>query len=105
MRENMRKLAKDAVMLAIGGGILLMGLLTLTAFLVAALGDMLGDEYWLGALIVGALYALIGGILLMRGKSGLQHDDLKPDQTMESLQADKRWAKTEARQVKRDLTT
>jgi uncharacterized membrane protein YqjE len=105
MRENMRKLAKDAVMLAIGGGILLMGLLTLTAFLVAALGDMLGDEYWLGALIVGALYALIGGILLMRGKSGLQHDDFKPDQTMESLQADKRWAKTEARQVKRDLTT
>lgn len=105
MRENVRKLGKDLVMLAIGGGILLVGLLVLTAFLVAGLGDMLGDEYWLGALIVGVVYALIGGVLLMRGKSGMQHDDLKPEQTLASLQDDKRWAKAEAQQVKRDLTT
>jgi uncharacterized membrane protein YqjE len=103
MRENFRSLAKDMVKLAIGGGLLLVGLLALTAFLVAALGDMLGDEYWLGALIVGLLYALAGGILLMRGKQGLQNDDLRPEQTVQSLQADKRWAQAEVQQIKREL--
>lgn len=105
MTSNARALAKDAVMLAVGGGILLVGVLVLTAFLVALLGDILGDEYWLGALIVGAVYALIGGVLLMKGKKGMQHDDLKPEQTMRSLQEDKRWAQNEVQQVKRDLSS
>lgn len=104
MRENFRDLARDAAMLAVGGGIMLMAALVLTAFLVAALGDLLGNEYWLGALIVGVVYALIGGVLLMRGRSGLKRDELRPEQTIESLQADKRWAQSEARQVKQDLT-
>jgi uncharacterized membrane protein YqjE len=104
MRENFKHLAKDAVLLAIGGGLLMVGLLVLTAFLVALLGDILGDEYWLGALIVGAVFALIGGIVLAKGKSNLQHDELKPDQTIQTLKDDKRWAQAEAKQVKRDLT-
>lgn len=104
MRENFSSLAKDMVKLAIGGGLLLVGMLTLTAFLVVALGDMF-DNYWLGALIVGLAYALIGGMLLMRGKKGLQEDDLRPEQTLQSLQADKRWAQSEVQQVKRDLTS
>lgn len=105
MRENLRAFGKDAVMLAAGGSILLVAMLVFTAFLVAGLGDMLGDEYWLGALIVGVVYAIVGGVLLMRGKSGMQKDDLRPEQTIESLQEDKRWARAEAQQVKRDLTT
>lgn len=105
MRDNLRDFAKDAAMMAAGGGILLVAMLVFTAFLVAGLGDMLGDEYWLGALIVGVVYALIGGVLLARGRSGMQDDELKPNQTIESLQEDKRWAQAEAQQVKRDLTT
>jgi hypothetical protein len=104
MRDNFRELARDAAMLAVGGGILLMAALVLTAFLVAGLGDMLGNEYWLGALIVGVAYALIGGVLLLRGRRGMRRDDLKPDRTIESLNADRRWAQAEARQVKQDLT-
>lgn len=105
LRSNFRSFAKDAVMLAIGGGLLLVALLVLTAFLVAALGDLLGNEYWLGALIVGATYALIGWVMLNKGKKGLQHDDLRPEQTLQSLQADKQWAQSEMQQVKRELTS
>lgn len=104
MREGLQAVTRGATMLAIGGGLLLIGLLALTAFLIVALGDAL-DNYWLGALIVGALYALVGGVLLMRGKSGLSGAELKPEQTIRSLQEDKRWAKEEAQQVKRDLTS
>lgn len=105
MRSNMQSLAKDVGMIAAGGGVLLVAALVFTAFLVAAIGDALGNEYWLGALIVGAVYAAIGGFLIARGRTGLSNGDLKPEQTLESLQADKRWAQAEARQVKRDLTS
>lgn len=103
MRESVQALARDAVKLAVGGGVLLVGLLVLTAFLVALVGDLLGDEYWLGALIVGLLYAVVGGVLLMSGKKGLQHDDLRPDETLATLREDKRWARTEVENLKRDL--
>jgi hypothetical protein len=105
MQENLRDLGKDAAMMAAGGAALLLAMLVFTAFLIAGLGDMLGDEYWLGALIVGVTYALVGGVLLMRGRSGVRRDDLKPEQTIRSLQDDKRWAQAEAQQVKRDLRT
>lgn len=104
MRDNFRAFAKDVVMLAIGGGVLLVGALVLTAFLVALLGDLL-DNYWLGALIVGLVYALVGFVLLRRGQKGMKHDDLKPEQTLQTLQADKRWAQREVQEVKRNLTS
>lgn len=105
MRQSFKALSRYGTLLAVGGAISLLGALTLTAFLVVGLGKLLDGEYWLAALIVGVLYALIGGALLMRGKNGLQHEELKPDRTIESLQEDRRWATAEARQVKRDLTS
>lgn len=104
VQENVRSLSKDMAMMAAGGGVLLVAALVLTAFLVAALGDLL-DNYWLSALIVGAVYAAIGFMLLNKGKAGLRNDGLKPEQTVASLQEDKRWAQAEAQQVKRDLTS
>jgi hypothetical protein len=104
MRDNVRSFAKDVVLLAAGGAVLLVGALVLTAFLVALLGDLL-NNYWLGALIVGAVYALVGFVLLKRGQKGMRHDDLKPDQALETLQADKRWAQREVQEVKRNLTS
>lgn len=104
MRENLRSFTRDAMSLAIGGALLLVALLVLTAFLAVLLGDVLGN-YWLGTLIVGALYAIAGFVMLQKGKKGLQHDDLRPEHTIASLQEDKRWAQAEVQQVKRELTS
>lgn len=103
MQQNLRRLGKDAAMVAAGGGVLLLAALVLTAFLVAGVGDLLGNEYWLGALIVGVAYALVGGGIMMRGMKALREEDFKPEQTLRSLSADKKWARGEARQVKHDL--
>jgi uncharacterized membrane protein YqjE len=102
MQESLRSLTRGALMLALGGGVLLVGLLALTAFLIVALGSAL-DNYWLGALIVGVAYAAVGGVLLMQGKNRIAGGELKPEQTIRSLQEDKRWAQSEVQQVKRDL--
>jgi hypothetical protein len=104
MRENARSFARDATKLAIGGGLLLVAALVLTAALAVLLGDLLGN-YWLGTLIVGALYGIMGMVMMQRGKKGLETDDLKPEHSIASLQEDKRWAQAEVQQVKRELTS
>lgn len=103
MRQNMSTVAKDAALLAVGAGVLLVGALVLTAFLVVLLGDML-DNYWLGALIVGVLYAVIGGLMVVQGKNKLKNDDMRPEATLQTLREDKQWAQAEIQQVKRELT-
>lgn len=102
MRENLRTAGKDAAMIAVGGGLLLVGLLVLTAFLAAALGDLL-DNYWLGALIVGLAYVVIGGVLAKKYMANLKRDDLGPGQTIQTLKEDKRWLQSEIQQAKKEL--
>ncbi len=101
---SMRGVAKDFAYLAAGGAVLLMGLLVLTAFLVVLTGDIF-DNYWLGALIIGLLYAVIGAVLVARGKAKLQQESLKPEQTIATLKQDKRWASAGIEQVKRGLSS
>lgn len=102
MRENVQSVTRDVAMIAVGGGLLLVGLLALTAFLIAALGDAL-DNYWLAALIVGAVFAIIGGILAASNMKKLKGEGLKPDRTIHTLQEDKRWLQNELQEAKRDL--
>lgn len=105
MRENLAGMVKGVALLAVGGVALLMAGLALLLFLIYLLGDLLGDEYWLGALIVGVLFAILGAVLLATGRSKMKEADLKPDQTLATLREDKRWAESEVKQVKQDLTS
>lgn len=104
MRQNVRKVGKDLAYLALGGAILLAGMLVLTAFLVVLIGDLI-DNYWLGALIIGVIYAVIGAVLVSRGRANLQDGEIKPERTLDSLREDKDWAQAEVQQVKRGLTS
>lgn len=103
LRESMSGIARSAAMIAVGGAVALVGLLVLTAFLVILLGELLAN-YWLAALIVGLLFAVIGGILVSTHLKRLRETNLRPDQTIQTLQEDKRWIKSEIQDVKRELT-
>lgn len=74
--------------LAFGGMILFAGVLTLLA--AAVLGIGLYIPYWLSALIVGGVVALIGAIMLGKGRHDVQPENLEPERTMDELQRDKR---------------
>ncbi|HEX8431660.1 MAG TPA: phage holin family protein [Longimicrobium sp.] len=102
MTNNLKAAARAAVMVAVGGILALVGVLVLIAFLVIALGDAL-NEYWLGALIVGLFFLIVGGLLAMRSLKRLKGESLAPGQTLETLKEDKQWAQSEIRQVRRDL--
>jgi len=102
MTQNLKAAARDATMVAVGGGLALLGGLVLILFLVLVIGDAL-NEYWAGALIVGLLFLIIGGLLAMGALKRLKHDSLTPDQTLATLKEDKQWAQSEIKQVRRDL--
>jgi uncharacterized membrane protein YqjE len=102
IRENVKTAARNAAMIAAGGVLLLLGGLVLIACLVMVVGDAL-DEYWLGALIVGGLFLIIGGIMAKKALGNLKQESLAPEQTIETLKEDKQWLQNEMRSARRDL--
>jgi len=46
-------------------------------------------------LIVAALWGAVGGVLYVRGRERLQHVDLKPERTIQTLKEDVQWAKSQ----------
>jgi uncharacterized membrane protein YqjE len=102
LKSNVKSVARDAVMVGVGGVLALLGALVLIAFLVVALGDAL-DNYWLGALIVGALFLIVGGLLAMSNLKKLKQEEVAPTRTLETLKEDKQWLQSEMKQARRDL--
>jgi uncharacterized membrane protein YqjE len=103
MREVGGRVARDGAKIGIALGLALAGVLALTAFLVIALGDLVGN-YWLGALIVGLAMLGIGGFMAKSAVDDVKRRGITPQQTIATLKEDAAWAKDEAREVKRELT-
>lgn len=102
LKSNVKSVARDAAMVAVGGILALVGVTVLIAFLVVAVGDAL-DNYWLGALVVGVLFLLVGGLLAMSSLKKLKHEEVAPTRTLETLKEDKQWLQSEIKQARRDL--
>ena len=103
LRQAGSTLAKDATKVGVAAGLALAGALALTAFMIVGLGAAL-DNYWLAALIVGAVLLAIGGFLAKSAVSDIKRRGIMPAQTVDSLREDAQWAKQEAAAVKRELT-
>lgn len=101
MKETASQMAQDGVKLGVALGLAAVGGLALTAFLILVIGNLLDGAYWAGALIVGALFLLIGGLLARNAINDLKKQDLKPEETIETLREDKRWLQDEASDFKR----
>jgi hypothetical protein len=70
-----------------GSMVLAGGLLTLLA--AAVLGFGLFIPYWASALIVGAVVAVVGGVMLAAGRHEIEAEQLAPKRTLEEIQRDK----------------
>jgi hypothetical protein len=101
--EMTEKGKKAGVGLGMFGGAGVVGLLalgTFTACLVAALAT--GMAVWVAALIVTALYGAVAGVLAMNGKNRVaEAAPPMPEQTVETVKEDARWAKTQLSSGKR----
>lgn len=81
------------------------GALALMTFLIISIGHLLDDRYWLSSLLIGVIAILIGGIMAKSAIADMKRRTLLPEQTMQTLNADKAWAGRVAKELSHDLTT
>lgn len=91
MSEKVTQVSRALVSLALGGLVLFAGLLVLLDALVFGLSELMPADLvpWLPALIVGVVVAIIGAMLLQKGRRNLQTSQLMPQRTTTSLQHDR----------------
>lgn len=91
LRDKLKTVQFAALIIGAGTTLALAALLTLCAALVLALSMYLPP--WQSALIVGAILALIALTTIASGIGKLKHTELKPKQTIETLEENKEWLK------------
>ena len=91
VRESLRSLAAGATKLAIGALVGSIALITLTAAAVIGLAHYMNVGY--AALIIGGALAVVGAGVAFAGMNRLKRTNLRPEQTIETLEEDKRWLK------------
>lgn len=103
LRGNVRAVARGTALVALGGFTALLGLLVLLAFLVVFAGDLLGDRYALGALIVGGVLLAIGGGLALLGLRKAKQAPIAPEESIASLRDTGAWARGEVTELRAAL--
>lgn len=90
------KVRQGAVALGIGAGVALIGAFLLAQMLVYLLQAVSGLSVWVSYLVVGGLFAVIGGVLLMQGINRVKQIDPVPHETIESVRKDVEWIKEQS---------
>ena len=92
--EKGRKAGAGASLMGAAAALGLLAGGAFTAFLILALDGLMPN--WLAALLVGAAYAVVAGILFFMGKERVREaGPLIPEQTIDSVKEDVQWAKTQ----------
>lgn len=102
LKENTSRIAREAMWVPVWGAVALIGGLVLVAFLVILLGEIL-NNYWLSALIIGAVFTILGGSMAMAAVNRVKAVALTPDATIRTLKEDRNWARSEVAGLKQDL--
>lgn len=92
--ETMQKVntaMRSIIMMVAGGLLAYAGLIVILIAAAIALGNIM--PYWLSTLIVGAVVVIVAAVLVTSGRSLLANMTVVPENTVESLKEDARWAK------------
>jgi len=93
MSDKLSRLTTNLISVAAGGFVAYLGGLALVAAVILALRDLANISLAVSALIVGAILAVIGWVMLQRGLKEMKRVDLAPRRTVETLKDDVQWAK------------
>jgi hypothetical protein len=92
--QTVRAVGRGTVLVTLGSMMLLLGALAAITAVVLLVGDQwLRDRYWLAALAVAVVAAAAAGFAVARGKDKLEPEQLRPDETTESLKENTAWLK------------
>ena len=102
LRESVKGLAQDAGKLGAAAGLALFGGFALLAFVIIGLGDLI-NNYWLSALVVAVLLLGTAAVLAKGALAHMKSNSLAPQETVQTLKEDQRWAKREVQDFKQSL--
>ena len=86
--------AKDAgIKLAIAGAVLAIGGLLLVLTLAQGLADLFNWPAWAGYGLVGAVLAIVGGVLFVSAQKQLKEVKPVPEKTVETIKENVEWIK------------
>lgn len=93
MSDKLSRFTANLLSVGAGGFVAYLGGLALVAALILAIRDLANISLALSAVIVGAVLAIVGYVMLQRGLKELKRVDLAPRRTVETLKDDVQWAK------------
>src|SRR5918999_3281624 len=93
MSDKMSRFTTNLVSVLSGGFVAYLGGLALVAALILAIRDLANISLAWSALIVGAVLAIVGYVMLQRGMKELKGAELAPRRTVENIKDDVQWAK------------
>ena len=93
--EKVSFVGKNITLVAIGGVVLLLGVLPILAGIVIALGHQIG--YATSAFIVGIVIAAIGAFLVTKALGAMKRTSLAPLQTKAQVKETTQWMKEQVR--------
>jgi hypothetical protein len=99
IREELEKAKAAVVMMAVGGGALMVGIFMLCLMLVHLIQNLSGLELWICYAIVGGALALAGMITLYSAKQRAATTSLVPTDSVQDAKEDAQWI---TRKVKYD---
>jgi hypothetical protein len=99
--EKLPAVYRNLILLGAGALVGMSALLLILHSLAWALSEVFiargisqGISMFLGLLIVGAIVAIIGGVLISKGITALKSTTLAPQKTVQTLKEDKEWIQT-----------
>ena len=92
VRVEVGKAKDSAISLGIGAAMAAIGGLLLILMLVHLLASF-GLRLWVSYLIVGLVFAIIGGVLIMRARSKANEINLVPEASVQEVKKDVAWIK------------
>lgn len=93
--EKARTTGRQVGWIAVGGVLAGLGLLFLLQSLVIGLSAYM--ELWVSALLVGGVLSVLAAAFVAKGVATLQHTDLKPERTLQSIEDNKMLLRGEAK--------
>lgn len=98
LSEKISGLTTNLVSVLAGGFVAYVGALAIVAALILFLFEVVGISPWVSALLVGAVFAFGGYLMLSKGLKELKRVDLAPRRTVENLKEDVQAIKDDVRQ-------
>jgi len=97
LHDSMRTGVRGVVWLSVGLAVGVVATVALTVLLIAAVSALLNDNYWAGALIVGAAELLAGWLFLRRGIAAAKQPSLTFEVSRAALKDTATWVRHPAR--------